>query len=114
ELRLARARGTDARFCGYHASFLWIVTGENFPYSPKQGMLEAVKPSRPEGAWGLSLRYDFLVLSDKDIGGGEETDLSAAASWWPNTNLKFMVQYTASQTMKGGVHDDPSLLQLRG
>jgi phosphate-selective porin OprO/OprP len=77
-------------------------------------MLAAVKPSGPDGAWGLSLRYDHLDLNDKNIVGGEETDLSAAVTWWPNANLKFMAQYTASRTTKGAVDDDPRLLQLRG
>ncbi len=120
EARLKRTGGLQSlRFSGYYANLIWIMTGEKFPYNAKTTITEGVKPSLNFGAgdgigaWGLALRYDRLDLTDKDVIGGEETDMSLALLWWPNPAVKFVAQYSVGETKKGTISDDPSVIQLR-
>jgi phosphate-selective porin OprO/OprP len=119
EARVARTSGDPVRFQGHYVHFLWLMTGESFPYNPSTGTIGSMKPNQNFetedgwGAFGLSLRYDHLDLDDGAIEGGKETDLSVGLLWWPNPNIKFVAQYTKAQTEKSGVSDDPSLVQLR-
>ena len=47
------------------------------------------------GAWQVALRYSYLDLTDNDIAGGVENNLTAGLVWYlnPNSSLQFNAVY---------------------
>ncbi|HEX3809229.1 MAG TPA: porin [Rhizomicrobium sp.] len=101
----------DASFDGWYAQASWVLTGEERTYVPSKGSFAAPKPNNPFdfdqagiGAWELAARYSVLNL-DSDEGaagfatpvngvrGGEQKIWSAGISWYPNTAVRFMLDF---------------------
>lgn len=89
---------------GYYVDLNWSITGEPRSYRGNQGSFGPVVPRSPmgEGGWGhfdIGLRYDFIDLSDADIGGnrGEQTSYAAALNWVPVDHVRFMLNYASTE-----------------
>lgn len=77
----------NTSFDGYYAQVNWVITGETFQY--KQGKFLRIRPDKSRGAWELALRYSFVDLNDKDVFGGEETNITLALNWYgPGNQLR--------------------------
>lgn len=98
-------------FDGWYAQATWIITGESRPYNTANGSFSNPKPRIPfsldgwgPGAWELAVRYSDLDLNDHagvlgaalpvgGIRGGEQSIFTAEINWYPNSVLKFGLQY---------------------
>lgn len=111
----------DLNFSGWYAYASWFLTGESRVYKAKKGKFDRVTPmgivgKGGIGAWELGLRFSNLDLSDGDIDGGEESNMTLGLNWYLNPQLRFMLNYTRVLEVKGGSHDndEPSVVQVRG
>lgn len=106
-------RGTPGAygFKGWYAQASWVLTGESRVYSTTSGAFTNPKPRIPFslsggglGAWEAAVRFSDLDLNDNagslgaalpagGIRGGDQRIWTAGLNWYPNTALKFQVQY---------------------
>lgn len=112
KLRIVRSDGfSSPTFSGYYASGTWILTGERRAYNAQTGAFDAVPVAKPFslkngtlGAWELGVRYSDINLNYHAGGagaapaldgvrGGEERNTSVAVNWYPNSVVRFMVDY---------------------
>ena len=101
--------GPDVFFHGAYVYLSYMLTGEHVPYNRKSGTIGRVEPHRNFsfmdrccgneakgwGAWQVALRYSYLDLSDQDIQGGVENNLTFGLVWYQNANtsLQFNAIY---------------------
>jgi phosphate-selective porin OprO/OprP len=109
----------ELTFDGGYAEASWTVTGESRRYIP--GAYSGIVPAHPlslkNGGWGaleLALRYSYLNLNDHSrpgvaltvtggIFGGRATGYAFGVNWYPNSNVRFMLDY---------IHDDVTKLPV--
>ncbi|MBW3599645.1 MAG: ATPase [Planctomycetes bacterium] len=101
--------GPDLFFHGGYVYVAYMLTGEHVPYDRESGTIGRVKPfenffvvercrggiGSGLGAWQVALRYSHLDLSDSDIRGGVEDNLTLGLVWYFNAyaNLQFNAVY---------------------
>jgi phosphate-selective porin OprO and OprP len=73
----------------------WLITGESRGYVFEEARFKNPKPKGIVGkggigAWELLARYSSLDLSDEDIDGGEEDNVTVGINWYPTPNFRFM------------------------
>jgi phosphate-selective porin OprO/OprP len=101
----------DPSFGGYYLEGSWIITGESRRYNLTNGSFQAPKPLKPFslnggglGAWELGLRFshtdlDFhegasgVAAAADSVRGGVQDIWTLGVNWFPNSNLKFMLNY---------------------
>ncbi len=101
----------DASFAGWYAQASWVLTGEARTWNPARGAFSAPKPADPftlghagTGAREIAARYSVLDLNDNagiallptpagGVRGGEQKIWTAGISWYPNTAIRFMLDY---------------------
>ena len=111
-LHIVRSDGfASPDFKGYYVSGTWVLTGERRTYNNQSGAFDAVPVAKPFslkdgtwGAWELGVRYSDINLNFRagsagtaqatdGIRGGEEQNTSVALNWYPNSVVRFMVDY---------------------
>ena len=111
-LRIVRSDGfSSPNFRGYYVSGTWVLTGERRAYNAQSGAFDAIPVAHPFslkggtlGAWELGVRYSDINLNYHSgaagaapaadgIRGGEEKNTSVALNWYPNSVVRFMVDY---------------------
>jgi phosphate-selective porin OprO/OprP len=111
-LRIIRSDGfSSPTFKGYYVSGLWVLTGERRAYNTQTGAFDAVPVAKPFslktgdlGAWELGFRYSDINLNyhpgaggaapaADGIRGGQERNTSVVLNWYPNSVVRFMVDY---------------------
>lgn len=101
--------GPDLFFHGAYIQAAYMLTGEHVPLDRKSGTIGRVKPfenffivktddggtGNGWGAFQVALRYSHLDLSDQDIQGGVENNLTGAFVWYFNaySSLQFNAIY---------------------
>lgn len=125
----------NAEFSGGYAQLSWIITGETKSYLMDEGEFGKIIPkSNKLGAWEFAARYSFINMTDEDayqnesalssekigIYGGKAANITLGLNWYPNPNLRFMVNYimvdnseTADGTGNLIGNDDFSVLSAR-
>jgi phosphate-selective porin OprO/OprP len=110
----------DVGFSGWYVFGSWFLTGESRPYEFDTGVFGNLKPKSVVGkggigAWELLARYSSLDLSDGVIDGGEEKDVTLGLNWYPNSNLRLLLNYIWVADVDGGPFDGarPSVAQAR-
>jgi phosphate-selective porin OprO/OprP len=90
----------DPSFSGFYVYGSFFVTGEHRAYKQSKAAFDRVKPknnfSLDEGGLGaleLAVRFSMLDLSDEDIYGGEETNITGGVNWYLNPNMRVMLNY---------------------
>jgi phosphate-selective porin OprO/OprP len=106
---------------GYYFDVTWSLTGEARSYRANQGSFGPVVPRQSVGEggwghWGLIARYDFIDLSDTDLGGsrGEQTATAVGLNWVPVDHVRFMLNYASTEADRAtGVDADADVISLR-
>jgi phosphate-selective porin OprO/OprP len=111
-MRIVRSDGfSSPTFNGYYVSGTWVLTGERRAYNAQSGAFDAIPVAKPFniktgdlGAWELGVRYSDINLNyhggsagaapaADGVRGGEERNTSVAINWYPNSVVRFMVDY---------------------
>lgn len=101
--------GPDLNFHGGYFHVAYMLTGEHMPYKRKSGTIDRIKPfenffrvdkcdgcvGRGSGAWQVALRYSYLDLTDNDVLGGVETNVTGGLVWYlnPYSSMQFNAVY---------------------
>ncbi len=101
--------GPDLFFHGYYVYAAYMLTGEHVPINRRTGTIGRVVPfenffvvNRCQGgvgsgwgAWQVAARYSFLDLTNEDIRGGVENNVTLALVWYfnPYASLQFNTVY---------------------
>jgi phosphate-selective porin OprO and OprP len=79
----------DLDFGGYYVTTSYFFTGESRSYDFPVGVFSHISPiNHKYGAWQIAARYSTLNLTDHDIRGGDEKNITLGLNWYAN---KFMV-----------------------
>lgn len=99
----------DPSFGGFYAYGSFFITGESRAYKTSRGVFDRVKPKKDflgeekgPGAWEVALRYTSVDLNDKEIYGGELSDITAGVNWHLNPNTRVMFNYVYSKAENVG------------
>jgi phosphate-selective porin OprO/OprP len=121
---VGRADGLSSlRFDGWYAYASWFLTGESRNYDPDDGTFGRITPRHSvgqggPGAFELGLRFSRLDLTDDDVIGGVEDNLTLGLNWYATPNVRFMANYIkVLQLDRPGSEfdgDTPSVFQIRG
>lgn len=108
----------DATVTAMYVMASVFVTGESKPYS--KGVFKSPKPARKNiGAVELKARYDMARNEDQPASSTTEREISVVtlgANWYPNTNVRFMLEYSIADDRTTMVDDEfvkPTALTLR-
>ena len=101
-------------FDGAYVEGSWTITGEHRKYIPTTGAYSAIVPDHPfspwsndfgTGAFELAGRYSTIDLNDNfdsgvapakgnnAVGGGRQNVYQVGLNWYPNANMRFMLDY---------------------
>jgi phosphate-selective porin OprO/OprP len=102
---------SNPNFAGYYIEGVWGITGEPRTYNHQTAAFDAPMPLHPfswdNGTWGafeFGIRYSDMDLNyhagapgtaptATAIRGGEEQNVSLDLNWYPNSVMKFMLDY---------------------
>jgi phosphate-selective porin OprO/OprP len=102
-----RTAVTNPNFGGWYALLTYSLTGEQHPYDPTTASFRNLRPIHPLGtpggwgAWEVRARYsdidlDFLpfaTAANGGIPGGKQDVWSLGVNWYPNSVIKFQLDY---------------------
>lgn len=97
-------------FSGYYLQGSWVLTGESHRYNPATASYQSPRPLVPFdghggwGAWELALRYSRADLNyhaglaglarpADGVRGGLQSITTAGINWYPNSNIRFLLDY---------------------
>lgn len=90
----------DLWFWGAYGEASWFLTGEHRVYDTGVGYFDRVTPIRSfdpgEGHWGafqVAARYSHVDLSDGDVSGGREDDMTLGLNWHLFSNARISLNY---------------------
>ena len=101
---------TNPRFSGFYVEGSWVITGESHHYNSANGSYQSPRPFIPfdghggHGAWEVALRYSRAGLNyhaglaglappSDGVRGGEQSITAAGLNWYPNANLRFLLDF---------------------
>jgi phosphate-selective porin OprO/OprP len=109
---VGRDAHADYDFDTWYVSGLWNPKGETWGY--KNGVVTTGLPDDPAaGMWQLGARYDHVDLNDDGVAGGKESNWTLGVNYYWRSNFKLMANYVKVDSDKGGVQDDPSIVEFR-
>lgn len=97
------AGASDLDFSGWNVYTTWSLTGESraAAYRIGSGEFKRLTPanefSTQQGTWGaweVALRYASIDLNDGVFVGGQEDVLTTGLNWYPNTNMRLMLEWS--------------------
>jgi phosphate-selective porin OprO/OprP len=101
----------NLNFDGWYAQASWVITGESKGYSTANAAFTSPRPRIPFsmsgggwGAWELAARYSDVDLNDHSgtfglatpfggMRGGEQKIWTTGVNWYPNSVLRFSLDY---------------------
>ena len=121
-LQVQRADFGDVLFLGGYISGSWFITGESRDFDAGTGRFRQVKPLAPlgggsKGSFELTGRISYVDLTDKDIIGGEQGNITLGLNWRPRDHIRVMANLVKVLDVDrpGNEFDgqDPLILSLR-
>jgi len=110
----------DPSFQGAYLYTSWFITGEHRPYSRSSGKFSRVKPKDNfigggSGAWEIAARWSWIDLTDSNVEGGEQNDLSLGVNWYltPNNRLMFNYVYADVDDREEAEDGDVDIFAMR-
>ncbi|MBI1262221.1 MAG: hypothetical protein GC184_10900 [Rhizobiales bacterium] len=116
---LDRTANPDPSFNAWYAQASWIVTGEAYKYDIKKAAFKGVSPANPFVAGGgigaveLAVRYSSADLTDGTVVGGEQDIWTGGINWYPNKNVRFMLEYLNVDVNQGALNYGHDAVALR-
>jgi phosphate-selective porin OprO/OprP len=108
---LSRADSSDADLDGWYVGASWFVSGDHTGY--RDGAITAPNLGADGRALELALRVSSLDLDDAGVRGGDSTNFTLGANWYPNANLRLTANYVHVDGQRRGVDVEPDILQAR-
>ncbi len=119
----------DDRVMAYSVTAAFTLTGETRPYKPAEATYGGITPSHAYGAWELAVRYErarndgnngvFTGLALPGAKGSlatldQVTLLSAGVNYYPNSHVRFMLDYEHGKADLGRAGtDSPNTVAAR-
>lgn len=108
----------DADFDGWYLYGSYVLTGESRPYDAEDGTFGIIEPNTSFseggfGAWEVGLRYSQIALNDGDIEGGREDNITVGLNWYPNDNIRFMLNYIYGEIDQADEDEEINIFQAR-
>lgn len=120
--RVHRDGAEAVDFWGAYAYASWFLTRDSRNYNFGNGSFEQVQIRSPflkggPGAFELAVRASFVDLTDQDILGGKEKNLSIGLNWYLNKRVRLMTNLVKVLDVDrpGSEYDnqDPLIFSLR-
>ena len=83
----------NVSFAGWRLQANYVLTGETRAYDFKSGSFGSITPEKESGAWEIAARYSYLDLTDKNVTGGVEHNVTLGTSWYANTHVRVIGNY---------------------
>ncbi len=92
--------GSDVDVDGFYVAATYTLTGESRGYKSSTNKFDKIKPKNNLGAWELVAKYEDGEIEIDNIPSGDaEYDvLTLGVNWYPNTNLRFSLNYLMTDT----------------
>lgn len=106
---------TSLNFDGYYVQATYVLTGERRLYRSSTATFTGVEPESKFGALELALRYSSADLTNEDITGGIEDNISLGINWYLSRKTRFMFNYIAADATpnRDGIDEKPDIFVLR-
>jgi phosphate-selective porin OprO/OprP len=101
-----RLAGRNVSFQGGYVQAAWVINGKSPRYAldadtaTEIGVFKRVQPDSGQrvshggfGVFELAARYSVVDLSDRDIRGGFQQDVTAGLNWYPEPFIRLMANY---------------------
>jgi phosphate-selective porin OprO/OprP len=93
--RVRRHGMNDVGFWGAYLFASWFLTEDTRNYNFGSGSFEQVTVNSPmleggKGAWELAVRASYVDLTDQDVIGGKQKNLSLGLNWYLNQRIRLM------------------------
>lgn len=117
-----RNKRKSLNFWGAYTYLSWFLSNDRRNFDSGQGKFLAVEPGSPlghggKGAFELAFRASYVDLTDKDVIGGRQSNLTLGLNWYLNNHFRVMTNLTKVLDVKrrGGEFDglDPLILSIR-
>lgn len=107
---LSRANA-DANLDGWYVGASWFASGDRTSY--RDGAIEAPDLGEDGRAFELAARISSLDLDDGSVQGGDSTNFTLGANWYPNANVRLTANYVRVDGERRGVSVEPDILEAR-
>jgi phosphate-selective porin OprO/OprP len=120
--RVQRHGMDDVGFWGAYLYASWFLTEDTRNYNFGSGSFEQVTVNSPmleggKGAWELAIRASYVDLTDQDVIGGKQKNLSLGLNWYLNQRIRLMTNLVKVLDVDrpGSEYDgqDPLIFSLR-
>lgn len=110
-----RDLGPEVRLSGAYVQAGWFVSGGKYRYSRRSGNFRAPRIKGKTGAWEIAARYSTLDLEDRDITGGQQTNVTFGVNWYLNEQLRIMFNavHAEAEPNRDGLDESVDILQIR-
>jgi len=93
DVRVHRRGMRTANFGGYYGQVSWFLTDDSRSYSVKSAKYGRIKPKEEQGAWEVAARYSMIDVSDRDVRGGRQENMTLGLNWWMNPSMTMRFNY---------------------
>jgi phosphate-selective porin OprO/OprP len=108
---VSRTDNADADLDGWYIGASWFASGDHTKY--KDGAIEAPELGEDGRAFELAARISSLDLDDGSVRGGNSTNFTLGANWYPNAHVRLTANYVHVDGERRGVPVEPDILEAR-